>query len=136
LQAVRAVVREVKARLPLFQAEHVWWPKNYAWEGDDRGFNAALLSSIDLVLLRVKQGAAAVPKGLYLLAVNNTEQPHVFRFRLPPGVAGEVPVLDEDRRLPVQSGWVKDSFSPFAVHVYGPLKAPARGEPLAPSPAR
>lgn len=135
-QAVREVVREVKTRLPLFQAEHVWWPKDYAWEGNDRGFNAALLSSIDLVLLRVNKGAGTVPKGMYILAVNNTDQPHVFRFRLPAGTAGDLPVLDEDRRLPIQTGWVQDSFSPFAVHVYGPLKLPATSQQLVGSPAR
>lgn len=121
-EALCRVVKEVNTRLPLFQAEHVWWPKDQRWQDRDRRFNAALESSIDSVLLRVNEGNASVPQGYYIMAVNNTDQQHVYSFTPPFQVAGKVAVFDENRDLVAQNGWLLDTFAPYAVHVYGPLK--------------
>jgi hypothetical protein len=123
------VVSEVYARLPLFQAEQTWWAREQRWQEPSRRLNAALESSVDSVLLTVKEGTAAVPLGQYILAVNNTPQAQTYSFT-PPGPAlskaaaetpNPLPVVGEERAVAVQNGWVKDEFAPYAVHVYGPL---------------
>ncbi|MBN2508494.1 MAG: hypothetical protein JXQ71_17585 [Verrucomicrobia bacterium] len=144
--ALRAIVREVRAREPLFQAEPLWWPREHAFDNPALRFNAALQSSITSTRLRVRRGNAEVPPGDYVLAVNNTTNHHAYWFKLPPPAAPEpqkpkgevgrprqdspsasepgdvaVPVLGEHRAMVTVQGWVRDFFDPYAVHVYGPL---------------
>ena len=131
--ALCSVVREVNDRLPLFEASPQWWAKRHRFGDRDRRFNAALESSVTSVLLRVSAGNALVTAGDYILAVNNTEQTQMYSFALPErgnaemlkpesrNLESAVPVLDEHRSLAPQKGRVMDEFSPYAVHVYGPL---------------
>lgn len=119
--ALRAVIEEVNARRPLFQAEHLWWPYAHEFVGV-RGFNAALESSICPTLLRVKQGNQIIPAGEYLLAVNNTDQPLTYRITVPPTPLVRVPVVEEDREVELNKGWLEDKFGPLDVHIYGPLQ--------------
>ena len=142
--ALTSIVQEVRVRLPLFQAQPQWWPKQHAFGDRSLRFNAALQSSITTALLRVDNGTAAVAGGAYVLAVNNTTNRHTYWFTLPPRNAAdrsraprsgpnettgpgsfapaEIPVLGEDRRLRPVENWLKDEFEPYAVHVYGPLE--------------
>ncbi len=125
-EALCQVVREVQARRPLFEAEHRWWARDYAFPERAQAFNAALESSVTTAWLRVRRGNTEVPAGHYLLAVNNTDQPRTFRFRLPAAPARDgaaLPVLGEARALEGGKGWVQDQFAPYAVHVYGPRAA-------------
>jgi len=122
-EALKRVVKEVRQREVLFAAEHVWWPKAHHFENQDTRFNAALEASVESVLLRVKHGDGLLPPGHYILAVNTTPLPHTYRFQLPWKISGQVPVLEEGRHATTDGSWVVDRFSPFAVHVYGPLPA-------------
>lgn len=81
--AVRKVVEEVNERLPLFQAERVWWPLLNAFGDPSIRFNAALDSSITTVQLRVRHGNPAVPPGHYVLTINNTDKTQVYKFAMP-----------------------------------------------------
>ena len=119
--AVQNVVKEVHDRLPLFQAQHLWWPLRRRFEDRTRRFNQALGSSVTSVCLRVRKGNASVPPGEYVLCVNNTDWPHVYSFELPHPMEGDLPVLGEQRRVSLEHNWLKDKFTPYAVHVYGPL---------------
>jgi hypothetical protein len=120
--ALQEVVFEVRQRFSLFEAQHVWWPYIHRF-GDNSGrFNAALESSIQPTLLRVKKGSPHVPAGDYILAVNTTERTHSYQVLLPQPNAGAVPVLEEYRSIDCKDGWLKDEFGPYAVHIYGPLK--------------
>jgi len=82
-EALKAVVKEVNARLPLFEAKPQWWAKNHKFSDPTHRFNAALESSVTSTLLRVGVGNDLVPPGDYILAVNNTERPHGYSFTLP-----------------------------------------------------
>ena len=121
--ALQRVVAEVNARLPLFRAEQLWWPKRQRFADPEQRFNAALQASITSCRLRVRNGNAFVPAGDYILAVNNTERAQNWSFTLPPGesVTAAVPVLDENRQLSAVEGWVSDDFKPYMAHVFGPL---------------
>jgi hypothetical protein len=120
-QALRDVVAEVNANLPLFTAEHVWWPYDHDFRDRKEAFNAALESSITPARLRVVRGNRAIAPGDYVLAVNTTDRTHQYRFRLGKNSVGYVDVLAERRSRPIKQDWVEDEFAPFAVHVYGPL---------------
>jgi hypothetical protein len=126
--ALKEVVAEVNDRLPLFQAEPRWWPKEHEFGDPSRRFNAALQSSVTSCLLHVRTGDGTIQAGDYILAVNNTDQVLSYRFSLPPGRnanAGrqaEVPVFGESRTLAPQLNWLADQFAPYAIHIYGPLK--------------
>ena len=121
--ALKSVVAEVNARLPLFEAKPIWWPKRQWFINPAHRLNAALQVSISSCLLRVRDGNATVPAGDYILAVNSTERPQTWSFTLPPGksVISAVPVLGESRGLSPAEGWVSDEFEPYAVRVFGPL---------------
>jgi hypothetical protein len=120
--AVRAVVNEVNHRLPLFEAEQLWWPYVHEFPDPGTGFNAALESSICPALLRVKHGNQTIPAGEYLLAVNNTNRKLAYRITLPPVATNQVPVVGEDRAVDLIKGWLEDKFGPLDVHIYGPLQ--------------
>ena len=139
--ALQAVVKEVKERQPLFEAQPQWWPKNHRFGDPAHRFNAALESSITSTRLRVSTGNDFVPAGEYILAVNNTERRHEYSFALPPSKAltllggrakatclsdnvprTSVPLLGENRSVPLNQNRIQDSFVAYAVHVYGPLR--------------
>lgn len=122
--ALQAVVAEVNERRPLFEARHLWWPKQHRFTDSRHGFNEALQSSITSVLLRVDRGSDRVPEGDYVLAVNNTDREHIYGFTSPRRGMAEAPVFDEDRVVSCRQGWMTDSFAPYAVHLYGPLPSP------------
>jgi hypothetical protein len=127
-EALRSVVSEIKSRLPLFQAEHLWWPCIHEFPGAT-GFNAALESSIIPALLRVRSGNVNAPSGDYLLAVNVTDRPLRYRITLPEGNSGKLALIGESRTLTVSDDWLEDNFGPFDVHIYGPLPQPQRKRP-------
>lgn len=83
--ALQRVIAEASARLPLFQAKPLWWPKEHVFGDPAHRFNAALESSISSCRLRVSQGNAMIPEGDYILAVNNTERHHTYSFTVPEG---------------------------------------------------
>jgi hypothetical protein len=121
-EALRQVVTEVNERLPLFQAEHVWWPIHHDFEDPSSAFNAALESSVMPALVRVREGNADVLSGHYIVAVNTTDEMHRYRVLLPKPLAGEVQVLGENRSVEIQKNWINDEFQPYDVHIYGPIR--------------
>ena len=129
--ALKAVVAEVNQRLPLFEAEHLWWPYFHHFPGPDRGFNAALETSVIPALLRVSRGNDTVPPGEYLLAVNNTERELTYRITVPEGSSDVIPVLGESRSAAITNARLQDNFGPFDVHIYGPLQSTQRMDPAA-----
>jgi hypothetical protein len=128
--ALKNVVAEVNRRLPLFEAEHIWWSYNHEFTDPASGYNPALESSVCPALLRVTLGNAALPSGQYLLAVNNTDRTFSYRISLPCRVTTEIPVLGEDREAAVMDGWLEDKFGPFDLHIYGPIRALDRSTEL------
>lgn len=122
-EALQAVVREVNERLPLFQAEHVWWPAHHVFATWAEQWNAALDSSIALARVRVRRGNAALPPGDYVVAVNTTPDFHLYRFTSPAPRAPVIPVVGEDRSVEVLNGWIIDGFGPYEARVYGPVPA-------------
>jgi hypothetical protein len=119
--ALKEVVGEVKQRLPLFEAEPVWWPYTHEFTDPNQGFNAALESSICPALLRVKAGNATVARGQYLLTVNNTDRKLGYRISMPCANAESLPVVGEQRSVRIKEFWLEDDFGPLDVHIYGPL---------------
>jgi hypothetical protein len=122
-QAVQRVVKEIRQRQPLFLAEHCWWPYDHHFQDWIHRFNAALESSITPCLLHVSKGAGEIPAGDYILAVNTTDQTHVYSLNSPVLPDGGLPVLEEGRQVQVDKHGLTDTFAPYAVHVYGPFTA-------------
>jgi hypothetical protein len=116
--ATKKVLREVNERLPLFQAEHLWWPVIHQFGDPTIRFNEALESSITSTLLRVRRGNDAIPPGEYILAVNTTNRKQTYSFWLPERRTGAVWVLGENRLIAIQNTWVTDRFEPYAVRVF------------------
>ena len=133
-EALKQVVAEVNRRLPLFQAEHIWWPYLHQFKDPRTRFNAALESSVSPTLLRVRRGNEFVPVGDYVRAVNTPPSTQVYRFYLPQPLSGTIPVLGEERSRQIEDNWIEDEFEPFAVHVYGPL--PQEHKPQRSTPAK
>ena len=119
---LQRVVLEVNERLPLFRAEHLWWPQDSKYRNGSAAWNAALESSISLALLRVRTGTALVPSGDYVLGVNTTPLTQFCSFTPPRTAAQRLAALGENRSLEIRAGWVEDEFAPYAVHVYGPVR--------------
>ncbi|MCF7669651.1 MAG: hypothetical protein K9N48_07740 [Verrucomicrobia bacterium] len=119
--ALKNVVAEMNKRMPLFKAEHLWWPYIHKFEGGEKGFNEALASCITPALLRVDSGNADLPEGEYILLVNNSDRRIEYKVLLPRENDGLLRVLGEDRWIITVNGWLSDEFAPYAVHVYGPL---------------
>jgi hypothetical protein len=122
-QAVQRIVKEMQQRQPLFQAQHRWWPYDHHFQDWAHRFNGALESSITPALLHVAQGTREIPAGDYILAVNTTDQTHVYSLNSPVLPDGNLPVLGEAREVQVDKHGFTDIFAPYAVHVYGPFHA-------------
>jgi hypothetical protein len=134
--SLKKVIAEVNDNLPLFEAEHLWWPIVNRYQDPAIRFNAALEASITSVFLRVKKGNYQVSPGDYVLAVNNTDKKHIYSFRLPRSAGEAILVLGEERRLLTRDDWVKDEFEPYAIHIYGPLPKVSPIPVAAPGKAR
>lgn len=142
--ALRDVVKEVNDRLPLFEAEHLWWPreqkfhdiknsKNTGVSAHDspvgqrktgnefKGWNEAMESSINVALLRVVHGNHTIAAGRYLLAVNNTKRTFEYQVTVPTINKSEIEVLGENRLVSPDKSWLTDDFGPYEVHIYGPF---------------
>ena len=121
--ALKRVTTEVRQRMPLFGARRVWWPYVHEYDDTMAGFSETLESSIIPTLLQVDKGNVAVPRGLYLLAVNSTDRTLHYRITLPDKTTSErVPVVGEARTIALQDNWAEDNFGPFDVHIYGPIR--------------
>jgi hypothetical protein len=120
--ALRKVIAEVNQRLPLFQAEHRWWPYFHEYPDPAAGFNEALESSVIPALLVVHAGNSETAAGQYLLTVNTTGKSLSYRIRFPEPVLGAIPVIGESRSLTLTDAWLEDKFGPFDVHIYGPIQ--------------
>lgn len=118
---LKKVVSEVRHYLPLFEAEHIWWPSHSHYGDSSKRFNSALDASISVSLLRVEKGNPFVIPGDYVLGVNTTDQSHVYSFTVPHLSLSAVSVLGEDRLIAILNTWIEDEFEPYAVHIYGPL---------------
>lgn len=123
-EALRTVVSEVNERLPLFQAEHLWWPYDHDFGDLATAYNETLEASVTPALLRVRNGNAEIARGDYILAVNTTGRTHRYRVKLPAPFEGQIGVVGERRVLEIENNWVADQFDPYAVHVYGPMPIP------------
>jgi len=120
--SVCKIVAEINQRLPLFTADHVWWPKRHWFDYTGRRYNAALEASVQSVLLKVKRGNSVVPPGHYILAVNTTDQEQIYSFVPPFERVVKLQVHAENRILVPKNNWLSDTFKPFEVHVYGPME--------------
>jgi len=120
-QALQLVVREISSRRALFQAERKWWARRHIFGDLSTQFNEALDSSVQSVLLHVRHGSLEIPRGDYILAINTTGHTIDYQFTAPWALPAGVEVVGEQRGLAPIGGWVRDRFSPFAVHIYGPM---------------
>ncbi|MDX1953659.1 MAG: hypothetical protein SFY81_15930 [Verrucomicrobiota bacterium] len=120
---LKQVVAEINSRHPLFaHSKQLWWPYEIRYTDRSIEYNEVYQASISLTFLDVAKGSNAVPRGRYFVAVNTTPHLQIIRFKLPMPANAPVPVLDESRSLLPDQQWITDEFTPFAVHVYGPLK--------------
>jgi hypothetical protein len=88
--ALQRITAELHDRLPLFQSKQLWWARTHRFGNPEHRFNAALESSITSCRLFVADGNAVVPRGEYILAINNTEWRQIYSFLLPePEAHGE-----------------------------------------------
>lgn len=117
-EALKKVVAEVRAREPLFEAEHIWWPVVHRFGDPKLRFNEALDSSVMTVRLRVKRGNQQVPPGDYILAVNNSAHQQDYRLYLDGRGEKEVSVLGEERNVTVLNGWLHETFEAYGVRVF------------------
>jgi hypothetical protein len=119
--ALQRVVRETRERLPLFQAEPLWWPYHHNFVNGEPGWNESLQASVSPSLWKVRRGNPAVPAGRYILAVNNTARTIDYQLRVSEFGLPKAVVLGEGRVLEAAKGWLADQFGPYAVHIYGPF---------------
>jgi len=118
---LKEVVKEVNERLPFFEAEPIWWAHQRKFEDGFKGWNEVGQSSINLLRLRVKRGNQHISAGDYILAVNNMDRMISVRFTAPAELGSDLAVFEEERTVNISSGWIKETFEPYAVHIYGPL---------------
>ena len=121
--ALRRVIGEVNDRRGLFLAERLWWPRAIELGEHADRVNATWDASIEPVLLRVTAASRTMPPGDYLLCVNTTPVAQLLSFGVPAKGLDSLPVLGEDRYLPVGDDWALDDFAPYAVHIYGPFRS-------------
>lgn len=126
--SVCKIVAEINQRLPLFTAEHVWWPKRHWFDYTGRRYDAALEASVQSVLLNVRDGNDKISAGHYVVAVNTTDQEQIYSFVPPFERVVKFQVHAENRTLVPKDNWLSDTFKPFEIHVYGPME-PADRQP-------
>ena len=120
-EALKRIVREINERLPLFQGEHVWWPRSHRLANSAKRYNAAMDSAVTSVRLVVRQGNDIIRPGDYVVTVNTTAHSLNYSFTLTSLSKGGLPVVGETRQVEIRDSWITDDFSPFDVHIYGPL---------------
>ena len=120
--ALKSVLTELNTRRGLFGAEHLWWPwKRSLVFQDPVRLNEVQESRVSLAWLRVGPGSRDVAPGEYVLALNNSGAPANVRIHLPRRVTGTLPLLEGNESRTVEENWLRESFEPYGVRVYGPL---------------
>ena len=115
------IVAEINLRLPFFTAESLWWSPQFDYlAGSDSMYNEVREGKITLVLLQVREGNAAVPRGRYALAINTTSESVPFELQLP-HTGDTVPVLGTSSPIPLTAGLIQKTFGPHEVICFGPL---------------
>ena len=120
-KALTSTVAEINARLPLFQAKHLWWPIETEYSAPAFSRNEVFQSAVGTALVRVSKGNAEVSEGDYFVAVNTTANVLGFSIHAPKQLPEFFGALGEPRAIQSKNGWIQDQFEPYAVHVYGPL---------------
>jgi hypothetical protein len=120
-QALTNTVAEIRSRLPLFQARHLWWPIEIEYSDPALSRNEVLQSAVGTALVRVINGNDEVPAGDYFVAVNTTGKTLGFSIRAPKQLPEFFGALGEARAIQNRDGWIQDEFGPYTVHIYGPL---------------
>lgn len=118
---LQAVVREVNDRLPLFQGVHQWLPVSQRFADRRDSFNEIHQNSLAIACLAVAKGSPTIPPGKYLLVINTTPRPVSPSLGIARLSAEFLTVVGENRILFPEDGWLKDTFEPYAVRVYGPI---------------
>lgn len=115
------IVREVRARAPLFEAHLVPSPLRVRCHERRREFNEALEPALVYGLFDVEEGGTGMAGGRYLAVVNTTQEELWVRLEGEGVPQGRIPVLGEGREVVVGPGTWMDRLSPYGVTIYGPI---------------
>jgi len=124
---LRAVSRDLRRHAPLLSAPTVWSHLDLWIEPDrPRWRNELGDAALQACRKRVEKASGPVRAGDYLLVVNTTREKRESGLRVPGLPDQPVPVLGSSQPAPVRAGWIRDTFPPLAVRIYGPLPVPSK----------
>ena len=116
-----AVVREVRARAPLFEARYVPSRLRIRCHERRREFNEALEPTLIYGLFDVPSGRSGMAAGRYLAVVNTTQEELWVRLEGEGVPEGRLPVFGEGREVVVGTQSWLDGIPPYGVRIYGPI---------------
>jgi hypothetical protein len=126
--ALCRIAQEIRRTSPIFQQRVDWWPAETQFHGPPAEmYNEIMEARVLLTLHHVKKAAGTTRPGYYLVAVNTSGAPSDFSFKLP---FGEVEPFDAScgsNEFAVDGEWVRKTYSPFEVCVFGPIHGRLNG---------
>ena len=120
------VSRELRRQAKILSAPTVWSQLDLWIDRDrPRWRNELGDAALQACRKRVPQTSGSVPAGDYLLVVNTTREERESGLRVPNLPDQPISVVGSTRSVPVRKGWIRDTFEPLAVRIYGPLPLPS-----------
>ncbi len=119
--ALTDLVRDVRLNAPIFAHRVLWWPSDTESHGEMH--NEIMEARVLVSLYHVKEQDGAVRPGYYLVAVNSSASPTDFSFRLPFNEEITFDTSCDSGEFTVNDDWVRKTYAPFEVCIFGPIKA-------------
>jgi hypothetical protein len=128
--AVTNVIAEVREKAPIFAGRPEWWPTQTRYESPGEMYNDIEEGSIALKLYRVRKQTGGIKPGYYFVAINTSQRPVAFSFRLPFRDIFAVIAACDAEGIALQGGWLKKRYDPFEICIFGPIALPLVSEIL------
>jgi hypothetical protein len=124
-RAVLEIGSEIRANESMFSDRVRWWPAQTETHGPpERMFNEIGDARISLALFRAKKPDARY----YLFAANTTAEPTDFSFKLPFKNVEKLPTSCATDDFQAERGWIRKTYGPYEVCIFGPIHGPIADE--------
>jgi hypothetical protein len=115
---LKLLLQELRRFSALFAAPPLWYPSEMEYPNPARMYNEVQDGVMLARLYHLKRAANGLQPGYYFLMINTTADQVDFEFRVPFRDAS-IPLADET--IPLQNGWLRRSYVPYEVSIFGPL---------------
>jgi len=122
--ALLSLGAELRANAPIFSRRVDWWPARMVYHGGPEAMHNDIFEArVALALFESKPKSGGGARGYYLIAANTSAEPVDFSFKLPFDGVRDLNAFCAGGAFTENAGWVRKTYAPFEVCLFGPIQA-------------